>query len=68
VDDVQWLDRATVQCLAFAAAALAEPVALIFAARQPDDHDEAGPPPGLTVTGLGDVDARVAWPWRSAGG
>src|SRR5579864_1034825 len=35
VDDAQWLDRATVQCLAFAARRLlAEPVALIFAARQ----------------------------------
>src|SRR5579864_5251059 len=60
VDDAQWLDRATVQCLAFAARRLlAEPVAMIFAARQPDDHDELAGLPGLTVTGLGDADARA---------
>jgi hypothetical protein len=68
VDDAQWLDRASVQCLAFAARRLlAEPVAVIFAARQPDDRDELAGLPGLTVTGLGDVDARC-WPRRSAGG
>jgi DNA-binding CsgD family transcriptional regulator len=60
VDDAQWLDRASVQCLAFAARRLlAEPVALIFAAREPgDDHELAGLP-GLAVTGLGDTDARA---------
>src|SRR6266516_1915033 len=59
VDDAQWLDRASVQCLAFAARRLlAEPVALIFAAREPGDHELAGLP-GLTVTGLGDADARA---------
>jgi hypothetical protein len=58
VDDAQWLDRASVQCLAFAARLLAKPVALVFAARQPyHDHDLAGLP-GLTVTGLGLADAR----------
>ena len=47
VDDAQWLDRASVQCLAFAARRLqAEPVAVIFAARQPDDHDELAGLPG----------------------
>src|SRR5271163_2745047 len=60
VDDVQWLDRASAQCLAFAARRLlAEPVALIFAAREPgDDHELAGLP-ALTVTSLGEADARV---------
>ena len=60
VDDAQWLDRASVQCLAFAARRLlAEPVALIFAARDPsDDHELAGLP-GLTVTGLGHADAHA---------
>src|SRR6266700_4003729 len=60
VDDAQWLDRASVQCLVFAARRLlAEPVALIFAAREPrDDHELAGLP-GLAVTGLGDADARA---------
>src|SRR5690348_10721538 len=38
VDDAQWLDRATVQCLTFAARRLlAEPIAIIFAARQPGE-------------------------------
>jgi AAA ATPase-like protein len=57
VDDVQWLDRASVQALAFAARRLAaEPVGLIFAARGPD----AGLT-GLTelmVEGLPEGDAR----------
>jgi hypothetical protein len=32
---------------------------VIFAARQPGDHDELAGLPGLTVTGLGDADARA---------
>jgi DNA-binding CsgD family transcriptional regulator len=60
VDDAQWLDHATVQCLTFAARRLlADPVAMILAARPPDDHDELASLAGLTVTGLGDVDART---------
>src|SRR5712691_11206344 len=60
VGDARWLDRATVQCLAFAARRLlADPVAMILAARQPDDHDELAGLPALTVTGLGDADARA---------
>ncbi len=60
VDEAQWLDRASVQCLAFAARRLlAEPVALIFAAREPDDDHELADLPGLAVTGLGDADARA---------
>ncbi|TCO19736.1 regulatory LuxR family protein [Kribbella steppae] len=60
VDDAQWLDRSSLQCMAFAARRLlAEPVALIFAARGPGgDHELAGMP-GLTVTGLGHDDARA---------
>jgi len=51
---------ASVQCLAFAARRLlAEPVALIFAVREPGDDQELAGMPGLTVTGLGDADARA---------
>jgi DNA-binding CsgD family transcriptional regulator len=59
VDDAQWLDRASVQCLAFAARRLlADPIALIFSVRGPGDHELAGLP-GLTVTGLGNAEART---------
>ncbi|HET6295562.1 MAG TPA: ATP-binding protein, partial [Kribbella sp.] len=58
VDDAQWLDRASAQCLVFAARRLlAEPIALIIAVRGPGgDHELAGFP-GLTVNGLGSADA-----------
>ena len=60
VDDAQWLDRVSVQTLAFVSRRLlAEPVALIFAVREPGDERELAGLPGLTVTGLGDLDARV---------
>jgi hypothetical protein len=60
VDDAQWLDRASVQCLAFAARRLlAEPIALIFAVRGPGDDQELAGLPGLTVTRLGNADART---------
>jgi DNA-binding CsgD family transcriptional regulator len=58
IDDAQWLDQVSVQTLAFVARRLvAEPVALIFAAR--DDGAEAllGLPE-LPVSGLTDADAR----------
>ncbi|WP_141579812.1 AAA family ATPase [Actinomadura sp. WMMA1423] len=57
VDDVQWLDQASVQALAFAARRLrAESVALVFAAREPGD--ELAGLPEMAVTGLSDEDAR----------
>ncbi|HYV80786.1 MAG TPA: ATP-binding protein, partial [Streptosporangiaceae bacterium] len=60
VDDAQWLDRASVQCLAFAARRLlAEPIALIFAVREPADDQELAGMAGLTVSGLGLADART---------
>jgi DNA-binding CsgD family transcriptional regulator len=67
VDDAQWLDRASVQVLAFAARRLlAEAVLVIFAAREPDaDLDGL---PELMVEGLRHADARellgsvVRWP------
>src|ERR1700733_3933232 len=58
IDDEQWLDRASVQALGFAARRLgADPVAVVFAARDPG-ADLAGLPE-LVVTGLGDSDARA---------
>src|ERR1700733_11091991 len=39
IDDAQWLDRASAQALAFAARRLlAEPVAMVFAAREPGEE------------------------------
>src|SRR5262245_17860910 len=57
VDDVQWLDRASAQALAFVARRLAaERVGLIFAAREPN-ADLAGLPE-LVVEGLPEGEAR----------
>jgi DNA-binding CsgD family transcriptional regulator len=58
VDDAQWLDRASAQVLAFAARRLlAEPVGLIFAAREPGEQFRGVPE--LEVRGLPDKDARA---------
>src|ERR1700756_2224571 len=58
VDDEQWLDRASVQALGFAARRLAaDPVGLVFAARDPGP--ELAGLPELTVPGLRDDDARA---------
>jgi len=58
IDDEQWLDRASAQALGFAARRLAaDPVGLVFAARDPSD-DLAGLPE-LEVGGLRDDDARL---------
>ncbi len=60
VDDARWLDHASVQALAFAARRLlAEPVALVFAVREPGSERELAGLPELTVAGLGDADARA---------
>jgi DNA-binding CsgD family transcriptional regulator len=58
VDDALWLDQVSVQTLAFVARRLlAEPIVLLFAAR--DAGAEAlGGLPELVITGLSDVDAR----------
>ena len=58
VDDAQWLDQASVQTLAFVARRLlAEPVALVFAARDSGAESLAGLPETV-VEGLSDDDAR----------
>src|SRR5215472_14800817 len=58
IDDEQWLDRASAQALGFAARRLAaDPVGLVFAAREPGA--ELDGLPELVVEGLGDDDARA---------
>jgi DNA-binding CsgD family transcriptional regulator len=59
VEDAQWLDIASRQVLAFVARRLlAEPVALVFAMREPSPDVELVGLPELMLTGLGDGDAR----------
>jgi DNA-binding CsgD family transcriptional regulator len=58
VDDAQWLDQASALALAFVARRLfAEPVGIVFAAREPGP--ELQHIPLLEVGGLGDGDARA---------
>lgn len=60
VDDAQWVDRATLQTLAFVARRLmADPVVVIFAAREPDSGHELAGLPELALRGLSDLDARA---------
>jgi DNA-binding CsgD family transcriptional regulator len=60
VDDLQWLDDASTQVLGFVARRiLAEPVALVLAAREPVDERLVAGLPELTVEGLEDSDARA---------
>jgi DNA-binding CsgD family transcriptional regulator len=59
VDDVQWLDRASTQALAFVARRLlAESVVLVLAVREPAEDDALAGLPEMAVRGLGDSDAR----------
>jgi len=58
VDDAQWLDSASALTLAFVARRLlAEPVAMVFAAREPGE--ELQHLPELEVRGLREADARA---------
>ena len=58
IDDAQWLDRASAEALAFVARRLlAEPVVLLFAAREPSDPLSGLPE--LVLEGLADADARA---------
>ena len=58
IDDVQWLDHASAQALGFAARRLAaDPVGLVFAAREPGL--ELAGLPELEVRGLRESDARA---------
>ncbi|HEY2202550.1 MAG TPA: AAA family ATPase, partial [Solirubrobacteraceae bacterium] len=58
IDDAHWLDRGSAQALGFVARRmLAEPVALLFAAREPSDPLTGLPE--LALEGLADADARA---------
>ena len=60
VEDAQWLDGASRQVLGFVARRLlAEPVALVFAVREPSSAAELAGLPELVLTGLDDEDARA---------
>jgi DNA-binding CsgD family transcriptional regulator/tetratricopeptide (TPR) repeat protein len=60
VDDAQWLDRASAQAVAFVARRLlAEPVAMVFAVREPLDEPVLTGVPELEVAGLSDADSRA---------
>jgi DNA-binding CsgD family transcriptional regulator len=59
VDDVQWLDHASAQTLAFVARRLlAERIAMVFAVREPADVNELDGLAEMVVGGLPDGDAR----------
>ncbi len=59
VDDAHWLDYASRQVLGFVARRLvAEPVAIVFAVREPSDDRELVGLPSLSIEGLDDEDAR----------
>ena len=60
LDDFQWLDPESVSVLSFVARRLdAEPMAMVFAARDSSDVQELDGLPELVLSGLGDADARM---------
>ena len=60
IDDAQWLDEASTQALAFVARRLlADPVALVFAVREPSEEQLLMGLPLLWVEGLSGGDARA---------
>ena len=68
IDDAQWLDRASIQVLAFIGRRLAaEKFALVFAVREPNAVQELDGLPELVVNGLGDHDARRLLAWAAPG-
>src|SRR5262245_57864499 len=60
IDDVQWLDRGSVSGLSFVARRLsAEPIAVIFSVRAPNDEPDLEGLPELLLAGLAPSDARA---------
>jgi hypothetical protein len=69
IDDAQWLDRVSVQTVAFVARRLvAERIVVVVAIREPSDERDFIGLPGLTINGLSEADAGqlldtvVKWP------
>ncbi|MDA0160794.1 AAA family ATPase [Solirubrobacter ginsenosidimutans] len=59
IDDVQWIDEVSAQLLQFVARRLlAEPIAMVFASREPSGGAELAGLPELIIDGLADDDAR----------
>jgi DNA-binding CsgD family transcriptional regulator len=59
VDDAQWLDDASLQVLGFVARRLlAEPVAILFATRDPSEEGQLSGLPALELGGLDEEDSR----------
>lgn len=60
VDDAQWLDKVSAQTMSFVARRmLAEPLAMVFATREPLGRDDFADLPELTLAGLANADARA---------
>lgn len=60
IDDAQWVDRASLQALAFAGRRLAaDPVVMVFAARGSQADPQLAALPELHLGGLADADARA---------
>jgi hypothetical protein len=59
VDDAQWLDQASAQVFAFVARLLAEPVALVFAVREPSEEQPWRGPATAYRRGLSRGEART---------
>jgi hypothetical protein len=60
IDDAQWLDRASMQVLAFVARrAVADRLALVFSVREPSEERELAGLPELAISPLADSDARL---------
>jgi DNA-binding CsgD family transcriptional regulator len=69
VDDAQWLDRVSLQTLAFVARRLfAEKVGLVFAMREPVGNHELSGLRTLEVVGLGHDDAHALLDWVTPAG
>lgn len=69
IDDAQWVDHASLQALAFVARRLAaDPVAMLFAVREPSTERDLTGLPELFLSPLADTDARTLLTTLTPGG